>query len=103
MTTTAPSPALEVYLQHPLDDGEALLLLDGSVCLELLRPPGGPSLLDPALRTAARACSTVLLAVARPGRRARAADLLLWTEVFEAVDGVDVELLPLVVLPAAAP
>lgn len=99
MTTLSLAEALEVYLQFPLDDGEALLLLpEDGTCLELGPQP------DPAAAArlvAALPGATVLLAVARSGRRPRPGDLLLWTALCSALDRAGRTLLPLEVLPAA--
>lgn len=101
MTTTHTSGSLALYLQYPMEDGQALLhLVDEDVVLEL------GALSDAAdrdtrvadlvrtLRTAA-----VTLLVARAGSRPRPADLLLWTELYAALRHV--RLLPLEVLPAS--
>lgn len=104
MTTTETTEALEVYVQYPMDDGDAVLLLDETVCLELERPGDAPDrarLLDGLLATLRSSCSVVLLAVARTGRRPRPADLLLWTELCAGLQDSDVQLRPLVLLPAA--
>lgn len=106
MTTAAQSEALEVYVHYPMDDGDAVLLLDETVCLELEQPEergDRTALLDGLVRTLRASCSVVLLAVARPGCRPRPADLLLWTELCVALAGSGVELLPLALLPAAGP
>lgn len=96
--------AFALYLQHPLDDGTAVLHLVGDpACLEVGPVPDGPALplrvaeLVPSLRADA-----VVLAVARRGRRPRTADLLLWTELCAALAGTGTDLLPLELLPAAA-
>ena len=99
MTTLSLTEALAVYLQFPLDDGEALLLLpEEGVCLELgpLPDPGSAAALVAGLPG-----GTVLLAVTRAGRRARPADLLLWTALCSLLERGGRTLLPLEVLPAA--
>ena len=103
MTAPSTDEALEVYLQYPMDDGEAVLLLpDDGICLELGPLPGQDRLPDHAAALArALTGSRALLAVARRGRRPRPADLLLWTELCAALSGTGTALLPLELLPAA--
>lgn len=104
MTPIELTEAFGLYLQHPLDDGTAVLHLAGEpACLEVGPVPDSAALplrvaeLVPSLRTDA-----VVLAVARRGRRPRPADLLLWTELCAALSGTGTALLPLELLPAAA-
>ena len=104
MTPAALPQALEVYLQHPLDDGEAVLLLpDEAVCLELGALPDADDVPARVAELVERLHTpVVLLGVARRHRRARPADLLLWTELCAQLDPAATELLPLQVLPAAS-
>ena len=95
---------LDLYLQHPLDDGAVVLLLPGEP---------GPLEVEPGADAAALASHVtalvpaqvhgpVVLAVARSGGRPRPADLVLWTELWSVLAGTSGELQPLELLPAAA-
>lgn len=95
--------ALRVYAEHPLDDGDVVLLLDDSVCLELeqladswdetLRRSTGHVLRQNARRAA--------IAIARPRSVLQPRDFQLWRDLHEELRGSDVELLPVRALPAA--
>ncbi len=95
--------ALRIYTDHPLDDGDAVLLLDGTVCLELQRMAdawddlGRRHLVDILTASSKR----VLVAIARDSARLLARDYQLWRELHEDLRGTDVELLPVRALPAA--
>ncbi|MCW2779128.1 MAG: hypothetical protein JWN17_2853 [Frankiales bacterium] len=99
-TSTPLAEALAVYLQFPMDEGEAVVVLpDEQVCLEVGVVTGASCrVADLVGRTGS---ATALLAVARRGRRPRPADLVLWSELCAALDGSVTTLLPLQVLPAA--
>lgn len=106
MTPSVTWPAgapLQTYVDIPLDDGDAVLLLDGTVCLEIGRltedwsPEHRAGLVEMLVAT----CTTVLLALARPGRAARPADLIVWAELRDALAERDLLLLPLALLPTA--
>ena len=95
--------ALRVYDEHPLEDGDAVLLLDGTVCLELESLADGwddvgrRNLVSILTRTSHR----VLVAIARDRGRLQPGDYQLWRELHEDLRGTDVELLPVRALPAA--
>ncbi len=105
MTTTRTTGALEIYEQYPMEDGDAVILLDDTVCLELEQPGRAPdrTLLDGLVHALRTSASVVVLAVARTGRRPRPADLLLWTELCAALADSGAQLRPLVLLPATGP
>lgn len=95
--------ALRIYADHPLDDGDVVLLLDDSVCVELeqladtwdvvLRRSTGQVLRETARRAA--------VAIVRPDAVLRPSDFQLWRDLHEELRGSDVELLPVRALPAA--
>ena len=95
--------ALRVYDEHPLEDGDAVLLLDGTVCLELQRLADGwddvgrRDLVSILIRTSHR----VLVAIARDRARLQPGDYQLWRELHEDLRDTGVELLPVRALPAA--
>ena len=95
--------ALRIYAEHPLPAGDAVLLLDDTVCLELERladswdEEGRRDLVSILTTTSRR----VLLAIARPRSDLLPRDYQLWREVHEDLRHTDVELLPVRALPAA--
>ena len=95
--------ALRLYAEHPLEDGDAVLLLDGTVCLELERMAdewddlGRRDLVQVLVQTSRR----VLVAIARPRAQLRPSDYQIWRDLHRELDGTDVELLPVRALPAA--
>ena len=108
MTTPEPhddreEQALRVYLDAPLQDGDAVLLLDQKVCLELEQLTEG---WDEVIRRnlihmLSQAAARVLVAVARDGSVLRPSDYQVWRELHAGLREADVELLPLRALPAA--
>ena len=94
---------LRIYADHPLDDGDALLLIDDQVCLEvtglaeewddLLRSRTAQVLLSTAER--------VQVAIARRGGVLRDSDYQLWRELHADLRESTVQLLPVRALPAA--
>lgn len=94
---------LRIYADHPLDDGDAVLLLDDEVCVEI---EGLALEWDPELRrntasvlrkTAVRA----LVLIARRGGVLRDSDYQLWRDLHADLRDSDVQLLPVRALPAA--
>ncbi|MCA1712149.1 MAG: hypothetical protein LC789_11145 [Actinobacteria bacterium] len=97
------SKALRIYEEAPMEDGDALLLLDSKVCLELegLADHWNAELrVNTAgmLRATARA---VLVAVARPRGVLLPGDYRLWRDLHADLREDDITLLPLRALPAA--
>lgn len=108
MTTTPLTPddrereALRLYAHDPLDDGDAVVLLDGTTCLEVSGmadewDAGGRD----GLLTALRGADRVLVAVARPGAELLPGDYRLWRDLHRSLQDTGVELLPVRALPAA--
>lgn len=94
---------LQIYADHPLDDGDAVLLIDGEVCLEIERLADE---WDEVLRstTAQVLLSTadrVQVAIARPSAVLLASDYQLWRDLHADLRDSAVELLPVRALPAA--
>jgi len=95
--------ALRIYADDPLDDGDAVLFLDGKVCLEI---SGLAAEWDAVLRrnTASMLRTTarsVVVAIARPGATPQPGDVQLWRDLHAELRDSDVELHPLRLLPAA--
>lgn len=95
--------ALRTYADTPMEDGDAVFLLDDEVCLEFAQfAPGwdddGCARVVKLLETCA---SRVLLAIAREGGGLLPGDYQLWRELHEGLRGTQIELLPVRALPAA--
>lgn len=96
--------ALQAYADDPMDDGDALLLLDDAVCVELAGladawDEHGCQSLSTVLTGAAS--SSVRLAIARPGAELHAGDYRIWRDLHAALRDSDLELRPLRALPAS--
>ncbi len=95
---------LRVYTDAQMSDGDAVLLLDGQVCLELQGMADGwddlgrRNLVSILVQTSQR----VLVGIARPGASLRPSDYQLWRDLHQDLSGTDVDLLPVRALPAAA-
>jgi len=92
-----------IYEDEPLDDGDAVLLLDSKVCMEV---EGLADHWDAQLRTNTagilrETARTVLVAVARRGAVLRPSDYQLWRDLHAELRDGNVALLPLRALPAA--
>lgn len=90
-------------IEHPLDDGDTLLLLDDTVCLELTGladhwDEGGLRNLVEIIEASAR---RVLVAIARDRACLLPDDYQLWRELHQDLGGTQVDLLPVRALPAA--
>jgi hypothetical protein len=94
---------LRAYADDPMEDGDAVLLLDDQVCLEVAHladawdERGRGKLVDLVTRTATR----VTVAIARRGSELLPGDYLLWRQLHEDLRSTDVELRPVQALPAA--
>ena len=108
MTTTPPLPdrlpdVLQVYDDHPLDDGDAVLVLDDRVCLEIEQLAAE---WDHVLRTSTahivRSTATrAAVLIARRGGVLHDSDYQLWRDLHAELRGTDVDLLPVRGLRAA--
>ena len=94
---------LRIYADHPLDDGDAVLLIDDEVCLEIedladewdaVRRSSTTGIL---LSTA----RCVQVAIARPRAVLLDRDYQLWRDLHADLRDSDVQLLPVRALPAA--
>ena len=94
---------LRIYADDPMEDGDAVLLLDGTVCLVLAgmadewNDAGRRNLVEVLVETSQR----VLVAIARHRGELMPDDYRLWRELHQSLRGTDVELLPVRALPAA--
>lgn len=94
---------LRIYEENPMGDGDAVLLLDSEVCLEL---EGLADHWDDQLRVSTagilrETARAVLVAVARPRGVLLPGDYRLWRDLHADLREADVALLPLRALPAA--
>lgn len=94
---------LEIYADHPLDDGDAVLVLDSKVCLEI---EGLADHWDDVLRrnTASVVRSnagSVLVLIARADAELLDTDYQLWRDLHAELRDSEVQLLPVRALPAA--
>jgi hypothetical protein len=96
--------ALRIYADHPLDDGDAVLLLDDTVCLELA---GLADNWDDERRRSTvhvlreTTSSRVAVAIARPGGDLKRGDFQLWRDLHAELRDSEIALLPVRALPAA--
>jgi hypothetical protein len=94
---------LRIYADAPMADGDAVLLLDGEVCLELQGMAdawddlGRRNVVSILVQTSQR----VMVAIARPRSELRPSDYQLWRDLHHDLAGTDVDLLPVRALPAA--
>ena len=94
---------LNVYADHPLDDGDAVLVLDDQVCLEIegLAQHWDPVVRRNTARIVRETSSSVLVLIARPERVLLASDYQLWRDLHGDLRDSDVQLHPVRALPAA--
>ena len=93
---------LRRYVEDPLDDGDALLLVDDGVCLEIegLADGWDDVVRRNLSRTLKQTAQRVVVAIARPRGELQPGDFALWRDLHADL-GDDVELLPVRALPAA--
>lgn len=109
MTTTRPpgdgtlAGLLEIYADAPMDAGDAVLLLDGRVCVEIeqLATNWDEQLLRNTVSILRKTARNVVVAIARPQGRLLPSDRKLWWELHQELHSCDVELRPIQALPAA--
>ena len=103
MPMTTGVQVLQAYVQDPLEDGDALLLLDDMVYLELQGladawdDVGRRTLVDLLTTTSRR----VVVAIARTGGELLPDDYRIWRELHELLRDTEVDLQPVRVLPSA--
>lgn len=95
--------ALGVYRDAPLQDGDAVVLIDRQVCLELeqLATEWDDVLSRNLIKVLRGAAARVLVAVARDGEVLRPSDYQLWRDLHVGLRDAGVDLLPIRALPAA--
>jgi len=101
--SAAAAAVLATYLDSPLPAGDAVVLLDGVICVEvadLARQWDSTVRRDTATLLRGTA-SHVVIAIARPEARLLPEDRRLWHELHDELRDGAVELAPLQALPAA--
>lgn len=94
--------ALQIYDEEPMQDGDAVLLLDGGVCLELIQLADEWEATDlPMLREVMSTSRRVVLAIARRGRDLQCTDLELGELLRAELAAAGVDMPPVHVLSAA--
>lgn len=94
---------LRVYAEIPLEDGDAILVLDDAVCVEVKQLAEH---WDEVVRSSTASLVTarsrrVVLAVARQDCTLHESDFQMWRELHEELRDTQVELRPVRALPAA--
>ena len=94
---------ISIYTDHPLEDGDVVLLLDDKVCMEIEQlATEWDDVLRRNLAQVVRSTSTrVLVLIARPDGVLRDSDYQVWRDLHAELRDSDVELLPVRALPAA--
>lgn len=96
--------ALRIYGEHPLEDGDAVLLLNDKVCVEVeqLAAEWDEQLRHNTVHILRATADRVLVLIARPQGVLRDSDYQLWRELHADLRDSDVQLLPVRALPAAS-
>ena len=94
---------LDVYADHPLDDGDVVLVLDDQVCLEVegLAEHWDPLVRRNTAKIVRETSTSVLVLIARPERTLLDRDYQLWRDLHADLRDTDVQLHPVRALPAA--
>ena len=94
---------LRIYADHPLDDGDAVLVIDDEVCLEIedLADEWDEVLRSTTTQVLLSTASRVQVAIARRSSVLQARDYQLWRDLHADLRDSDVQLLPVRALPAA--
>jgi hypothetical protein len=94
---------LRVYADHPLDDGDAVLVLDDTVCLEIerLAAEWDDGLRQKTAHIVRSTATRALLLIARPRGVLRDSDYQLWRELHADLRDSEVQLQPVRGLRAA--
>ena len=95
--------ALQLYAEEPMEDGDVVLLLDDTVCLEVA---GLADHWDEVQRSSVaevlrQTSSSVVVAVARRGAALTPDDYRMWRDLHADLQGTAVALSPVRALPAA--
>jgi hypothetical protein len=94
---------LRIYADHPLEDGDAVLLIDDEVCLEIadLADDWDDVVRRSTTQVLLSTASRVQVAIARTSGVLRDSDYQLWRDLHADLRERDVQLLPVRALPAA--
>lgn len=94
---------LDVYADHPLDDGDVVLVLDDQVCLEVegLAEHWDPLVRRNTAKIVRETSTSVLVLIARAERTLLDRDYQLWRDLHADLRDTDVQLHPVRALPAA--
>ena len=94
---------LRIYADHPLDDGDAVLLIDDEVCLEIedLADEWDDVLRRSTTQVLLSTATRVQVAIARTSSVLLDSDYALWRDLHADLRDSTVQLLPVRALPAA--
>ncbi len=97
------SAVLASYDDTPMQDGDAVFLVDNAVCMEVagLANDWDDELSVKTAQILQESASAVTLAIARPQARLRDSDYQVWRDLHVALRGTDIALGPVRALPAA--
>lgn len=94
---------LDVYADHPLEDGDAVLVIDDEVCLEIEHlAEQWATLRSSTVHVLRCSASRAMVLIARPDATLLDRDYQLWRELHADLRDSPVQLLPVRALPAAA-
>lgn len=95
---------LDIYADHTLDDGDAVLVLDHEVCLEIgqLATRWDPVLRRNTAHIVRSTAGQALVLIARADAVLHDSDYQLWRDLHADLRDSSVQLLPVRALPAAA-
>lgn len=94
---------LQIYADAPMEEGDAALLLDDKVCVEVerLALEWDAELCHNTASILRESATSVIVAIARPRATLLPQDFQLWRDLHHELRGTDVDLQPLRALPAA--
>jgi len=94
---------VRIYSDLPLRDGDAVLLLDDEVCLEIegLADAWGPAARDTTVHVVRRSAHRVQVLIARQDARLEERDYQLWRDLHADLRDTADQLMPVRALPAA--
>ena len=94
---------LRIYAEHPMRDGDVVLLLDDRVCFEVegLAVHWAAVLRRNTANVVRETARRVVVCIARRHRKLRDSDYQLWRDLHSDLSDSDVHLLPVRALPAA--
>ena len=94
---------LQIYTDAPMAEGDAALLLDHKLCVEVerLALEWDTELCEKTAYILRETTKRVIVAIARPDAALLPQDFQLWRDLHQELRGSDVDLQPLRALPAA--